>query len=106
VRDTADKLAIARKLLKDIDKAKPEVVDSSRSAFGEHRTAWRDLGILPGQSAVNKLSNAWARRTTHERRPRAAPPLPLPTQFRSKGFHFGAADYNVTLPGAHGLTSF
>src|SRR4029077_8962852 len=50
VRDTADKLAIARKLLKDIDKAKPEVVIQVE-VLSASTERLRDLGILPGQSA-------------------------------------------------------
>src|SRR6266481_4987157 len=50
VRDTPDKLAIARKLLKDIDKAKPEVVVQVE-VLSASTERLRDLGILPGQSA-------------------------------------------------------
>src|SRR5256886_17102471 len=50
VRDTADKLMLAEKMIHDIDKAKPEVVVQVEVL--EARTdRLRDLGILPGQTA-------------------------------------------------------
>jgi len=50
VRDTPDKLMLAEKMIRDIDKAKPEVVIQVEVL--EARTdRLRDLGILPPQSA-------------------------------------------------------
>src|ERR1700747_792219 len=50
IRDTPDKLLVAEKMIRDIDKAKPEVVVQVEVL--EARTdRLRDLGILPGQSA-------------------------------------------------------
>ena len=50
VRDTPDKLLLAEKMIRDIDKAKPEVVVQVEVL--EARTdRLRDLGILPGQTA-------------------------------------------------------
>lgn len=50
IRDSPDKLAIAKKMIEDIDKAKPEVVleVSVVEARVDHL---RNLGILPGQTA-------------------------------------------------------
>ncbi len=49
-RDTPDKLALAEKMIKDIDKAKPEVVIQVEVV--QARTdRMRALGILPGQTA-------------------------------------------------------
>src|SRR5579863_8200252 len=98
VRDTPDKLAIARRLLRDIDKAKPEVVVQVE-VLSASTSRLRDLGILPGQSAsvsftppgsttTNGTTNTGTSTTT------TATGIPL------KGFHFGATDYSVTLPGA------
>ena len=85
VRDTADKLAIARKLLKDIDKAKPEVVIQVE-VLSASTDRLRDLGILPGQSASINFQTPGT--TTPRRRPRRQHhSLQLPTQFRSKDFH-------------------
>src|ERR1700676_1655989 len=50
VRDTPDKLAIAEKMIKDIDKAKPEVVVQIE-VLQARTDRLRDLGILPIQSA-------------------------------------------------------
>ncbi len=50
VRDTPDKIALIDKIIKDIDKAKPEVIVQVQVL--EARTdKLRNLGILPGQSA-------------------------------------------------------
>src|SRR2546421_5476254 len=50
VRDTPDKLILAEKMIRDIDKARPEVVVQVEVL--EARTdRLRDLGILPGQTA-------------------------------------------------------
>jgi general secretion pathway protein D len=96
VRDTADKLAIARKLLKDIDKAKPEVVVQVE-VLSASTDRLRDLGILPGQSAsINFQTPGTTPTTTAGSTTTTTTPNSIPL----KGFHFGAADYNVTLPGA------
>lgn len=50
VRDTPDKIALIEKIIRDIDKAKPEVIVQVQVL--EARTdKLRNLGILPGQSA-------------------------------------------------------
>src|SRR5262249_22658765 len=50
VRDTPDKIAIAEKLINDIDKARPEVVVQVE-VLSASTDRLRDLGVLPGQSA-------------------------------------------------------
>ncbi len=96
VRDTADKLAIARKLLKDIDKAKPEVIIQVE-VLSASTDRIRDLGIFPGQSASINFQTPGTTPTT----PTTGTTTPTtPNSIPLKGFHFGAADYNVTLPGA------
>ncbi|HEY1424537.1 MAG TPA: cohesin domain-containing protein [Candidatus Acidoferrum sp.] len=92
VRDTADKLAIARKLLKDIDKAKPEVIIQVE-VLSASTDRLRDLGVLPGQSASINFNPAGTS-TSSSTSSSGSNSITL------KGFHFGAADYNVTLPGA------
>src|SRR5215470_16289426 len=92
VRDTPDKIAIAEKLINDIDKAKPEVVVQVE-VLSASTDRLRDLGVLPGQSASiafnppTTTSSSSSSTTTNNA-------LPL------KGFHFSTADYSVTLPGA------
>ncbi|HYK40064.1 MAG TPA: cohesin domain-containing protein [Candidatus Eremiobacteraceae bacterium] len=50
VRDTPDKIAIAEKLIADIDKARPEVVIQVEVLLASTERL-RDLGVLPGQTA-------------------------------------------------------
>src|SRR5271168_1078963 len=49
IRDTPDKLLLAGKIIRDIDKAKPEVMIHVQVLTAD-RDRVRDLGILPGQS--------------------------------------------------------
>ncbi len=96
VRDTADKLAIARKLLKDIDKAKPEVVIQVE-VLSASTDRLRDLGVLPGQSASVAFTPPGTASTTPTT---GSGGTNTPSSIPLKGFHFGASDYSVTLPGA------
>jgi general secretion pathway protein D len=50
IRDTPDKVALAEKIIRDIDKAKPEVV-VQMEVLQARTDKLRNLGILPGQSA-------------------------------------------------------
>jgi general secretion pathway protein D len=50
IRDTPDKLLLAEKIIKDIDKAKPEVI-IQLEVLQARTDRLRNLGILPGQSA-------------------------------------------------------
>ena len=50
IRDSPDKLAIAEKMIRDIDKAKPEVVIQVQ-VLEARLDKMRNLGILPGQTA-------------------------------------------------------
>src|ERR1051325_2794060 len=95
VRDTADKLAIARKLLKDIDKAKPEVVVQVE-VLSASTSRLRDLGILPGQSAAITFTPPG----TTTPAPTSGGTSTTPNSIPLKGLTFGAQDYAVTLPGA------
>ena len=51
VRDTADRIAIAEKIIQDIDKAKPEVVVEV-TVLEVDRSLLRQLGILPPQGTT------------------------------------------------------
>jgi general secretion pathway protein D len=88
VRDTPDKIMLAEKMLKDIDKAKPEVVIQVEVL--EARTdRLRDLGILPGQTASISINpNA---STSGSSTSTAATTL---NQLR----HLNGSAYDVTLP--------
>ena len=93
VRDTPDKLAIARRLLKDIDKAKPEVIIQVE-VLSASTDRLRDLGVLPGQSAAVTFTPPGTTSTTGGSTTSTTTGAPL------KGFSFGSGDYTVTLPGA------
>lgn len=100
VRDTPDKLAIARRLLKDIDKAKPEVVVQVE-VLSASTSRLRDLGILPGQSASVTFTPPGSTTTTGTGTTNTGTSTTTTaTGIPLKGFHFGATDYSVTLPGA------
>src|SRR5437667_4832626 len=92
VRDTPDKLILAEKMIRDVDKARPEVV--IRVEGLEARTdRLRDLGILPGQTASiainpnNTTSSSSSTSTTTNSG------INL-NQLR----HLNSTDYVVTLP--------
>ena len=51
IRDTPDKLALASKIISDIDKARPEVLVHVQ-VLAANVDRLRDLGILPGQSVT------------------------------------------------------
>jgi general secretion pathway protein D len=51
VRDTPDKMLLAEKMIRDIDKAKPEVVVQVE-VLQARTDRLRDLGVLPGQQAT------------------------------------------------------
>src|SRR6202042_367190 len=51
IRDTPDKLELASKIIRDIDKAKPEVLIHVQ-VLSANRDRLRDLGINPGTSVA------------------------------------------------------
>jgi general secretion pathway protein D len=95
VRDTPDKLAIARKLLKDIDKAKPEVVIQVE-VLSASTDRLRDLGVLPGQSASVAFTPGGTTSSTTGNSNNTQSGIPL------NNLSLGTLDsnYTVTLPGA------
>ena len=92
VRDTPDKLAIARRLLKDIDKAKPEVLIQVE-VLSASTDRLRDLGVLPGQSASITFTPPGTTSTSGSS-------TTTSTGAPLKGFSLSADYYTVTLPGA------
>lgn len=96
VRDTPDKLAIVEKVIKDIDKAKPEVVVQIE-VLQARTDRLRDLGILPGQSAALTFTppSTTTSTTTTGSTTNNTTGLPL-NQLK----HLGTKDYSITLPGA------
>jgi general secretion pathway protein D len=95
IRDTPDKLAIAAQMIRDIDKAKPEVVIQVE-VLSASTDRLRDLGILPGQSASISFTgtSTTSSSTSGSSGTSSTPSVPL------SGFHCCANYYSVTLPSA------
>jgi general secretion pathway protein D len=91
VRDTPDKLALAGKMIGDIDKAKPEVVIQVE-VLQARTDRLRDLGVLPGQQATVAFA---PNGTTTTGGTTTSNPLTL-----NNLKHLATKDYSVTLPGA------
>jgi general secretion pathway protein D len=99
VRDTPDKIALIEKILRDIDRAKPEVV--IQVSILEARTdRARNLGITPGSSSVLSFTPRNATGTTTT----GTTTTSTPTQITlNKLQHLSSADYSITLPGASAM---
>jgi general secretion pathway protein D len=95
VRDTPDKLALIEKILRDIDKAKPEVI-LQVTVLQARRDRARDLGIQPGSSAV--LGFTPRNPTSSGGTGTGANQVRLNDLQR-----LSSADYSLTLPGATAL---
>jgi general secretion pathway protein D len=92
VRDTPDKLLLAEKMIRDIDKAKPEVVIQVE-VLQARTDRLRDLGVSPGQQAsVTFTPNGT---TAAAGGTPTANPLTL-----NNLKHLATKDYSVSLPGA------
>src|SRR5436309_6134501 len=93
VRDTPDKLLLADKMLRDVDKANPEVVVQVE-VLQARTDRLRDLGILPGQQAsisINPNSTTSSSSSTTTTTSNSGINL---GQLR----HLNSTDYVVTLP--------
>ncbi len=108
IRDTPDKLALAAKIIRDIDKAKPEVLIHVQ-VVSASVDRLRDLGILPGQSmsltfnptcAVQPTNSGCTTSstgsTTSTTTASGSPPQIALNMLRN----LSTADYSLTLPGA------
>jgi general secretion pathway protein D len=93
VRDTPDKILLAEKLIRDIDRARPEVVVQV-SVLGVRRDLARELGITPGGSAVVSFT---PQNPTGSGGTSTTPSNQIPLD-QLKGL--SAADWSITLPGA------
>jgi general secretion pathway protein D len=105
IRDTPDRLALASKIIRDIDKAKPEVLLHVQVVTASVDRL-RDLGILPGQS----VSVAFTPRTALQ--PNSGTTSTGGTTSTSTSTinatqitldnlrNLSGADYSATLPGA------
>jgi general secretion pathway protein D len=97
VRDTPDKLLLARKFIRDLDKAKPEVLIHVQ-VLTASRNRLRDLGILPGQSVALAFTPPG---TSTSSGSGSGTGGSTPAQLALNALqHLGSADYSITLPGA------
>ncbi len=95
VRDTPDKLALAEKMIRDIDKARPEVVIQVEVL--EARTdRLRDLGVLPGQHASIAVIPPGTTSTTSGSSTTSSSTANNLTLNQLR--HLTGSDYSVTLP--------
>jgi general secretion pathway protein D len=100
IRDTPDKLLLAAKIIRDIDKAKPEVLIHVQ-VLTASMDRLRDLGILPGQTVSlaftprSSLQPSTSTSTTTTTTPTSVPQVLL-----SQLKNLGTSDWALTLPGA------
>ena len=107
IRDTPDKLVLASKIIRDIDRAKPEVLIHVQ-VLSANRDRLRDLGILPGQSAVLTFNPTCAVQpggssssTCTNTTPSTGSSTTTAPQITLNNLkNLSTADYSVTLPGA------
>jgi general secretion pathway protein D len=101
IRDTPDKLVLASKIIRDLDKAKPEVLIHVQ-VLTASLDRLRDLGILPGQSTVasfnprSKLQPGSSGSSTSTGTTTTTTPQVTLNNLQ----HLSSADYSFTLPGA------
>src|SRR5712664_266851 len=93
VRDTPDKLLLAEKMIRDIDKAKPEVVVQVE-VLQARTDRLRELGVLPGQQASVAFTPGGTTTTT------TGGTTTTNSLSLSDLKHLSTKDYSVTLPGA------
>src|ERR1700691_1512603 len=105
IRDTPDKLALAAKIIRDIDKAKPEVLIHVQ-VLTASVDRLRDLGILPGQSVSVTFSPRTSLQpnsgtSTTGTTTTTSSTTVSPTQITLDNLrNLSGADYSATLPGA------
>jgi general secretion pathway protein D len=107
IRDTPDRLALAAKIIRDIDKAKPEVLIHVQVVTASVDRL-RDLGILPGQSVSVSFTprtsvqpNSGTTTGTGTTTTTTSSSTVSPTQITLDNLrNLSGADYSATLPGA------
>ena len=102
IRDTPDKLMLATKIIRDIDKAKPEVLIHVQ-VLTASMDRLRDLGILPGQTvslAFTPRSSIQPQTSTSTSTTTTTTPSTIPQVLLSQLKNLGTSDFALTLPGA------
>ena len=104
IRDTPDKLALASKIISDIDKAKPEVLVHVQ-VLAASVDRLRDLGILPGQSitvtftpecALQPTSSGCTTSSTSSTSTTTTPAQVTLSNIKN----LSGNDWSITMPGA------
>ncbi len=95
IRDTPDKIALAEKIIRDIDKAKPEVI-IQMEVLQARTDKLRNLGILPGQNASIAINP----NTTTTSGTNSTPSSSAGTTTLKQLTHINQNDVVMTLPGA------
>jgi general secretion pathway protein D len=102
IRDTPDKLMLAAKIIRDIDKAKPEVLIHVQ-VLTASMDRLRDLGILPGQTvslAFTPRSSISPSTSTSTSSTTTTSTSTIPQVLLSQLKNLGTSDFALTLPGA------
>jgi general secretion pathway protein D len=103
IRDTPDKLLLAAKIIRDIDKAKPEVLIHVQ-VMTASMDRLRDLGILPGQTVslafTPRSSLSPSTSTSTSTTTSTTTPSTVPQVLLSQLKNLGTSDFALTLPGA------
>ncbi|HEV2103268.1 MAG TPA: hypothetical protein VGR58_10880 [Candidatus Acidoferrum sp.] len=100
IRDTPDKMALAEKIIRDIDKAKPEVI-IQMEVLQARTDKLRNLGILPGQSASIAINPNSSTTTNNTGTGTGTGSNTTPgTTTLSQLTHLNQNDVVLTLPGA------
>src|SRR5208282_1265012 len=102
IRDTPGKLAVVEKVLRDIDRAKPEVVVQVSVLQAESDRA-RQLGITPGSSVVLSFTPNNGTGANNNNNNGSTSSSTLPSLTLQQLGHLSSADYSVTLPGASAM---
>jgi general secretion pathway protein D len=100
IRDTPDKLAIAQKIIDDIDKAKPEVIVQVQ-VLEARIDKMHNLGIQPGQSAtLGVVPPGTTTTTTNNGTGTGTTTTPTTTNILTLQnlTHLNGSNYSVTLP--------
>ncbi|MBZ5502696.1 MAG: hypothetical protein LAN59_10725 [Acidobacteriia bacterium] len=98
IRDTPDKLVLASKIIRDLDKAKPEVLIHVQ-VLTASLDRLRDLGILPGQSTVLSF-NPRSKLQPSGGGSSGSSSTSTPQVTLNNLQHLASSDYSLTLPGA------
>jgi general secretion pathway protein D len=100
IRDTPDKVALAEKIIRDIDKAKPEVV-VQMEVLQARTDKLRNLGVLPGQSASIAINPQASTTTSSSGTSTSTSSNSSPgTVTLNQLTHLNQNDVVLTLPGA------